>query len=75
MQIDIFTPSKPSQQVIDGFLDLGPEKAAKPDRGSTLAWLGHLEVLQNMVASGSATALILEDDVDWDIAIKSQMKR
>ncbi|KZF23152.1 glycosyltransferase family 25 protein [Xylona heveae TC161] len=46
------------------------------DRGSALAWLGHLNALRWLLNSGIETALILEDDVDWDIHIrKTQIPR
>ena len=75
LQIDVIEPVRPDAKTIEDFLDLGSEKAGKSDRGSTIAWLGHLAVLQDMVASGFETALIVEDDVDFDITIKSQMRR
>ncbi|KAF2005727.1 glycosyltransferase family 25 protein [Amniculicola lignicola CBS 123094] len=40
-------------------------------RGSLLAWLGHHNALQWFLDSGLETALILEDDVDWDIRLRS----
>ncbi len=41
-------------------------------RGSLLAWLGHLHALREFMASGAETALLLEDDVDWDIRLRTQ---
>lgn len=75
LQIDIIEPVRSDTRTIEDFLALGPEKATKPDRGSALAWLGHLAVLQNAVASGFETTLIVEDDVDFDVAIKPQMQK
>ncbi|KAF2144064.1 glycosyltransferase family 25 protein [Aplosporella prunicola CBS 121167] len=40
-------------------------------RGSLLAWLGHLHILREFLKSGAETAIILEDDVDWDIRLRS----
>ncbi|KAF2122701.1 hypothetical protein BDV96DRAFT_639269 [Lophiotrema nucula] len=40
-------------------------------RGSMLAWLGHHNALKWFLDSGLETALILEDDVDWDIRLRS----
>ncbi|KAI8943073.1 hypothetical protein NX059_001106 [Plenodomus lindquistii] len=40
-------------------------------RGSLLAWLGHHNALRWFLDSGLETALILEDDVDWDIRLRS----
>jgi GR25 family glycosyltransferase involved in LPS biosynthesis len=75
LQIDVIEPVRPDATTIEDFLNLGSEKSAKSDRGSTIAWLGHLAVLQNMVASDFQTALIMEDDVDFDVTIKSQIRR
>ncbi|KAJ4351347.1 uncharacterized protein N0V89_006687 [Didymosphaeria variabile] len=39
--------------------------------GSILAWMGHLNALRWFLDSGLETALILEDDLDWDIRLRS----
>ncbi|KAF1966326.1 hypothetical protein BU23DRAFT_560338 [Bimuria novae-zelandiae CBS 107.79] len=39
--------------------------------GSILAWMGHHNALRWFLESGLETALILEDDVDWDIRLRS----
>jgi hypothetical protein len=44
-----------------------------PEYGAANAWLGHLYVLQEVVRNGWSSALIIEDDADWDIAIKDQL--
>ncbi|KAF2140321.1 glycosyltransferase family 25 protein [Aplosporella prunicola CBS 121167] len=43
-------------------------------RGSALAWMGHLNALQwyPFLRSGLETAIILEDDVDWDIHLRTR---
>lgn len=40
------------------------------DRGSVLAWLGHQNALQTFLRSNDDTALIIEDDVDWDVRLR-----
>lgn len=45
----------------------------QPKRGSAKAWLAHLDLLRFVIASRFETAFIIEDDVDWDLAIRSQM--
>lgn len=40
--------------------------------GSVKAWLSHRLVLQAFLQSGLETALIFEDDVDWDIRLRTQ---
>ncbi|KAK4947278.1 hypothetical protein LTR66_014204 [Elasticomyces elasticus] len=39
--------------------------------GSIKAWLSHRLVLQAFLDSGLETALIFEDDIDWDIRIRT----
>jgi len=36
-------------------------------------WRSHLDVMQRMVQQRIQSALIFEDDADWDVAIKAQM--
>lgn len=36
-------------------------------------WRAHLNVLRDMVARRVSSALIFEDDVDWDVSIKAQL--
>lgn len=36
-------------------------------------WRGHMNILREIVTSGLGSALILEDDADWDVNIRSQM--
>ena len=43
--------------------------------GSTGCWLGHLHALRYFLSTKQATALILEDDADWDVEIKDQVAR
>ncbi|PSK36764.1 Procollagen galactosyltransferase 1 [Elsinoe australis] len=40
-------------------------------RGSALAWLGHQNTLRWFLSTNLTTALILEDDVDWDIHLRT----
>ena len=42
------------------------------DRGSALAWLGHHNALEKFLKSSHDTALIIEDDVDWDTRLRIQ---
>jgi len=43
--------------------------------GQAQCWLGHLNVLHTMLAQGWATALVMEDDMDWDVSIKQQLEQ
>lgn len=40
--------------------------------GSTKAWLAHLNVLKHVISTGLETALIVEDDLDWDVGLKTR---
>ncbi|KAK4544732.1 hypothetical protein LTR36_003981 [Oleoguttula mirabilis] len=40
--------------------------------GSVKAWLSHHLVLREFLASGEETALIFEDDIDWDVRLRTQ---
>ncbi|RDA88590.1 hypothetical protein CP532_5900 [Ophiocordyceps camponoti-leonardi (nom. inval.)] len=48
-----------------------PEEDFKISNGSILAWLGHLHALRQFIESDDETALLLEDDVDWDVRLRS----
>jgi len=39
-----------------------------------MAWLAHLDMLKYVVSSAFETALIVEDDTDWDARIKHEMR-
>ncbi|ORY13161.1 hypothetical protein BCR34DRAFT_481549 [Clohesyomyces aquaticus] len=68
--IDLTIPKQPvwTEGDVTSFKN-GVEKSVQ--RGSILAWLGHRNALQWFLDSGLETALILEDDVDWDIRLRS----
>ncbi len=46
----------------------------QPAPGASKAWLAHLDLLKHVYQLDLATALILEDDVDWDTALRQQMQ-
>ncbi|KAI9799162.1 MAG: hypothetical protein M1833_004202 [Piccolia ochrophora] len=37
------------------------------------SWRGHIDTIRSMLDNDISTALILEDDVDWDVRLKSQL--
>lgn len=44
--------------------------------GSTGCWLGHIHILKHFLyETDQETALLLEDDADWDVDIKTQVVR
>ena len=72
--LEIQTPLQPnvSATELEAFQAQGEKR---PGDGSALAWLAHLNLLREVQRQGYETALILEDDVDWDVSIRWQMKR
>ncbi|KAL2690641.1 hypothetical protein IWX47DRAFT_426871 [Phyllosticta citricarpa] len=70
-EIDLTLPVQPQWTLEDEDNFRLPENSTL-GRGSLLAWLGHLHSLKKFIESGAETALILEDDVDWDIRLRSQ---
>ena len=54
-------------------MGLGSPERPHPNKGSALAWLAHLDMIKYFIASDLDTAMIMEDDVDRDVAIKAQM--
>ncbi|KAL2392095.1 hypothetical protein ABEF95_012535 [Exophiala dermatitidis] len=71
-----FTEMKYTQMDgVDGHLV--PEKALPYTMDQSPAaigcWRAHLDVIQKIVREKVATALIFEDDADWDVSLKSQL--
>lgn len=51
-----------------------PQKWVKGGNiGDIGCWRGHMDIYQRMVRDRIQTALVMEDDVDWDVMIKAQM--
>ncbi|CAI9628399.1 unnamed protein product [Alternaria burnsii] len=67
--IEIVIPEQKEWEVNDTERLKAKESSLSP--GSAKAWLGHLEVLKWFLASDYETALIIEDDTDFDISIRS----
>ena len=71
---------------VDGVkADEVPEKALPPLKGHALkdglkpgtigAWRTHANILREIVQSGIGSALIFEEDADWDVRIKDQLEQ
>lgn len=43
--------------------------------GEVGCWRSHLNVMQKMVHNQISSVLIFEDDADWDVALKAQMRQ
>ncbi|KAF2209961.1 glycosyltransferase family 25 protein [Cercospora zeae-maydis SCOH1-5] len=67
-------------EYIDG--QAGVDRARQPPGGSEVempqgsfdSWRAHMDVMRRIVEDNIQSALVLEDDVDWDVRIKSQMQ-
>jgi hypothetical protein len=69
-ELDITIPVQPLWTDED-VSQLRAENVSSLTRGSALAWLGHLNALRTFLASDYSTALVIEDDVDWDIRLRT----
>lgn len=70
-ELDITIPAQPkwTDADVDG---LRADTGSTITRGSALAWLGHKNAMEWFLASTHETMLVLEDDVDWDIHLRTQ---
>lgn len=70
--LEIQYPTQPQWTDADehAFVEHSRDGGDSPSGGAAKAWLGHLYTLRH--ASNFSTALILEDDMDWDVAVKQQ---
>lgn len=61
------------ETVPDKAIPAGPEynRLPEPVIGS---WRGHMNAMQEIVRRNISSALILEDDADWDIRVRGQMR-
>lgn len=50
----------------------GKQNVLTPPFGSAKAWLAHLHLLEHVVSLGLETVLIMEDDVDWDVDLRTK---
>lgn len=69
-ELDISIPEQPLWTDED-VSQLRGEGVSTMSRGSALAWLGHLNALRAFLDSEYSTVLIIEDDVDWDIRLRT----
>lgn len=75
--LDLEIPYQPyiDRELVEAFAKLGPEGTVHPLYGSAHAWLAHLDLVKYAFASNLDTVLIVEDDVDWDVTLKEQMRK
>ncbi|CZR52555.1 uncharacterized protein PAC_02432 [Phialocephala subalpina] len=75
--LDVEIPKQPplTVEMIEAFQKLGPENVPHPvDTGEVRNWLSSLDLVKYMVMADLESALFLEDDVDWDVSVKDQMR-
>lgn len=76
LKVDIPDHPPLTDELVNAFGTMGDkgDEPALPPAGAARAWLSHLDLLRFVVQSGLETALIFEDDVDWDLEVKDQMR-
>ncbi len=52
-------------------IEAAPEDGSHHDR-KLMSHLGHLSILQHILSSNISSAIILENDADWAVVIRSQ---
>jgi hypothetical protein len=74
--LDFTIPPQPHnpEEFVHAFEDIGLGEGTTPKHGSASAWVAHIDLLKFVIASGFESAFIVEDDVDWDVRIKDQVK-
>ncbi|PVH87904.1 glycosyltransferase family 25 protein [Cadophora sp. DSE1049] len=61
------------ESVVDKALPFGVDRV-KLWENNLGSWRGHMNAVRTIVEQGISTALIMEDDVDWDVRLKSQLQ-
>lgn len=70
--IEVEVPPQPgwSEAFVHAFHAVGTNKAD----GAAKAWLAHIDLLKYVITRGYGSALIMEDDTDWDVDVRSQTR-
>ena len=71
LEIEIPDHPEVSTELVEAFSKIGDRH---PPLGAAQAWLSHLDMLKYVVQSGLDTVLIVEDDLDWDVTLKDQIR-
>ncbi|KAK5451470.1 hypothetical protein LTS15_008235 [Exophiala xenobiotica] len=75
--LDFTIPIQPQNppELVQAFENIGKDSGkTTPAHGSAMAWLAHIDLLKFVIASGFETAFIVEDDVDFDVRLKEQIR-
>ena len=71
--IDVeFVDGVPGEKVADKALP--PIHDQNMNSGSKGAWRAHMNAISRVVENNWSTAFIIEDDVDWDVRLRSQLQ-
>ncbi|KAI1500959.1 glycosyltransferase family 25 protein [Biscogniauxia marginata] len=60
------------ESIPDKALPFGWDRKVLPD-SNLGSWRGHINAIRQIVEDGLSSALIMEDDMDWDVHIKTQL--
>jgi hypothetical protein len=74
--LDLVIPIQPNwtTEEVDRFRGAEvKERNSRLGPGQARCWLGHLNAVREILTRGWSTALVMEDDSDWDVMIKQQM--
>lgn len=71
IDVELFHPRQVPEEEVQKFRT--SVESHEIGRGKALAWLAHLDMIQHIIDEGLETALIVEDDVDWDVYLREQM--
>ncbi|CAG8955365.1 hypothetical protein HYFRA_00011349 [Hymenoscyphus fraxineus] len=74
LDIEIPKQTHPTPELVEAFQKIPSDTGKQPSNGSAYAWLAHLDLLKYVITNNLETTLIVEDDVDWDLNIKEQMR-
>ncbi|KAK5071705.1 hypothetical protein LTR64_004516 [Lithohypha guttulata] len=75
LQFTYPTQAKNPADLVTAFSEIGKSSGkTAPARGSATAWLYHIDLLKYFIMSGLESALIVEDDVDFDMKLKDQIR-
>lgn len=73
LDIEISIQDSPTPEQVVTFQDLSRDGSTRPGEGNARAWMAHLQLLKKVVEAGLTTAFIVEDDVDWDVALREKV--
>ncbi|KAI3336318.1 glycosyltransferase family 25 protein [Xylariaceae sp. AK1471] len=62
------------ESVPDNALPLGVDRQVLME-GNLGSWRGHMNAIRRIVEEGLESAIIMEDDMDWDVRLKTQLKQ